>query len=120
MRPSEGGGRIMIEPTGLRRSASRLRDVATELGSVAGAVACPALPEMPPGLAPAVSGRLTDFGRLLSNQQQALAQSADELVRRAFWADIADELLAGTPLSATRLRQFKAWLGDGSLMRYAE
>ena len=121
MRASGGGGvTILIDPTSLRRAASRLHDVAGELTSVAGTVVCPALPEMPPGLAPAVAGRLSDLGRTLATAQKTIADSSVELIRRAFWTEIADELITGTPLGAAQLAQFKAWLRDGSLVRYAE
>ena len=51
---------------------------------------------------------------------EPLAESAIELERRALWAEIADELIAGVPLSAALLRQFLDGLRDGSLVRYAE
>jgi hypothetical protein len=49
-----------------------------------------------------------------------LDESAVELERRALWAEIADALIAGVPLSGTQLQQFMEGLRDGSLVRYAE
>src|SRR5207253_114803 len=49
-----------------------------------------------------------------------LTDSAVELDRRAFWADIADQLAAGYPLTGAQLNEFMAGLRDGTLVKYAE
>jgi len=121
MRPTDGGGgRILIDPTALRRGATRLRDVTGALQSLAGRVACPALPEMPDGMAAAVLGELGGIGQALVAESDELAQSADELERRAFWTEIADQLMAHAPLTKPQADLFMRWMKDGSLIRYAE
>ena len=49
-----------------------------------------------------------------------LNEDAVELERRALWAEIADQLSSGRELEGSQLREFLAWMKDGSLLRYAD
>jgi hypothetical protein len=60
------------------------------------------------------------LGMQIDTLVQPLAESATELDRRALWAEVADQLLAGYPLTGAQLSEFRAGLRDGSLVRYAE
>ena len=75
---------------------------------------------MPSDLLPAIQSGLDAISGLIVQVPDPLGDSAIELERRAFWAEIADELIAGVPLSAAQLREFMAGLRDGTLVRYAE
>jgi hypothetical protein len=115
-----GGGRIVIDPTELRRGSRRLVDAGVHLKTVAGRLRHEPLPAMPADVAGDVSGVIQHVAGQLSELVQPIRDSATELERRAFWAEIADQLAAGYPLSAAQLGDFKRWLADGSLVRYAE
>jgi hypothetical protein len=115
-----GGGRILIDPVSLRRGARELRDGSGDLNLLAARLRGAPTPEMPPGVAAAVSGGIASVASSLDSFVDPLADSAVELERRALWAEIADELIAGTPLTGAALAQFLAGLRDGTLVRYAE
>jgi hypothetical protein len=115
-----GGGRILIDPLSLRRGARELRDGSGDLNLLAARLRGASLPEMPLGVAAAVSGGIASVASSLDSFVDPLADSAVELERRALWAEIADELIAGTPLTGAALAQFMAGLRDGTLVRYAE
>jgi hypothetical protein len=112
--------RIVVNPSDLRRGASRLRGVGADLRTVQGRVRSAAVPAMPADLLPAIQSGLESIAGLIVQVPDPLGDSAVELERRAFWAEIADELIAGVPLSAAQLREFMAGLRDGTLVRYAE
>jgi hypothetical protein len=114
------GGRILIDPLSLRRGARELRDGSGDLNVPAGRLRGAPQPVMPPGVAATVSAGIADVASSLDSFVDPLADSAVELERRALWAEIADELIAGTPLTGAALAQFMAGLRDGTLVRYAE
>jgi hypothetical protein len=115
-----GGSRILIDPLSLRRGARELRDGSGDLNLLAARLRGAPTPEMPPGVAAAVSGGIAEVASSLDSFVDPLADSAVELERRALWTEIADELIAGTPLTGAALAQFLAGLRDGTLVRYAE
>ena len=55
----------------------------------------------------------------IAGELSEIREAAVELTRRALWAEIADKLASGTDLSDSQLREFNAWLMDGSMLRYA-
>ncbi len=112
--------RIVVDPPELRRGAARLRGLGVELGTTRGRLNGAALPAMPSDLVGAIQAGLDQVSAMLEAIPAPLAESAVELERRALWAEIADELIAGVPLSGALLRQFLDGLRDGSLVRYAE
>jgi hypothetical protein len=111
------GSRIVINPAELRTGASRLRDLAVEGRQYASSLR--GLPR-PLGTPGAVSGGIDAVAATIETEAAAFVEGAVELERRALWAEIADELVAGVPLSAGQLAQFTAWLKDGTMIRYAE
>jgi hypothetical protein len=111
------GSRIVINPTELRTGASRLRDLAVEGKQYASTLR--GLPR-PLGIPVAVAGGIDGVAASLETEAAAFVEGAVELERRALWAEIADELAAGVPLSAAQLAQFTAWLKDGTMVEYAE
>jgi hypothetical protein len=119
-RTDGGGGRILINPGDLRRGSKRLAGAGAHLETLAGQLQHEPLPAMPADVAGDVSGVIQHVVGGLKDLVHPIRDSATELERRAFWAEIADQLAAGYPLSATQLRDFKRWLFDGSLVRYAE
>jgi hypothetical protein len=120
MRDGGGGGRILIEPGDLRRGSSRLVDASVDLKTLAGRLQHEPRPAMPADVAADVGAVIQHVSGLLTQLVHPVRESATELQRRAFWAEIADQLAAGYPLSAAQLRDFRRWLFDGSLVRYAE
>jgi len=111
--------RVVVDPVDLRRGAARLRDASKELNVVARALGSVGLPEMPGGVAAQVQGGLASARSLLDGNTPQLADDAIELERRALWAEIADRLDAGYPLTGAQLREFVAWMKDGTLLRFA-
>ncbi|HEY3181624.1 MAG TPA: hypothetical protein VGJ77_02220 [Gaiellaceae bacterium] len=111
--------RVVVNPLDLRRGASRLRDASKELTVVARALAGVGLPEMPAGVAAHVEGGIASARSLLDGNAPQLADGSVELERRALWAEIADRLDAGYPLSGTQLKEFVSWMKDGTLLRFA-
>jgi hypothetical protein len=119
VKASGGGGRIVINPAELRRGATRLRDLSGDLKLAAGRL----IKAPTPVTAPEVTGvpeAVHQVGSTLEALVEPLTESAVELDRRALWAEIADELIAGVPLTSAQLAEFMAGLRDGSLVRYAE
>lgn len=120
MRPTDGGGgRVLINPADLRRGAKRLRDVSADLKTTAGRLRGAPTPET---AAPAdgVPQSVHELGSTLDALVQPLTDSAVELDRRALWAEIADELAAGYPLTSAQMAEFMSGLKDGTLVEYAE
>jgi hypothetical protein len=115
----DGGGRILISPADLRRGSSRLRTLSGELKAAAGRLQNAPAPETAPP-ADGVPDAVHAAGARIDTLAQPLADSAVELDRRALWAEIADELMAGYPLSRAQMSEFMAGLRDGTLVRYAE
>jgi hypothetical protein len=112
-------GRIVIDPTELRRGATRIRDASRELSVAARSLGSLSMPEMPPGVAGEVEAGIASVTSHLQGMAPTLSEDAVELERRALWAEIADRLQAGYPLEGSQLREFLAWMKDGSLLRYA-
>lgn len=115
-----GGGRIVVNPAELRRGAKRLRGLGADLRTFRGRLRGATLPAMPSDLIGPIRSGVEEIATLLDSIPPPLEESAVELERRALWAEIADELIAGVPLSGTQLRQFMEGLRDGTLVRYAE
>lgn len=115
-----GGTRIVLDPAELRRGARRLRGLGADLRTVRGRLRGAPLPALPSDLVGPIRSGVEEIAALLDALPAPLEESAVELERRALWADIADELIAGVPLSGAQLREFAEGLRDGSLVRYAE
>jgi hypothetical protein len=115
-----GGGRILLNPVELRRGATRLRGAGGDLKTLAGRLNAAPLPAMPADVAADARGVIQHVFAQLSHLVDPLGTSATELDRRALWAEIADQLVAGYPLTGAQLAEFMAGLRDGTLVRYAE
>jgi len=113
------GGRIVLNPAELRRGSKRLRDLSGHLKVAAGRLRHAPVPVTAPEVA-GVPEAVRQLGGSLDSLVQPLADSATELDRRALWAEIADELIAGVPLTPAQLSEFMAGLRDGTLVRYGE
>jgi hypothetical protein len=114
-----GGGRIVINASDLRRASKRIKDLSGDLDLTAGRLQTAPTPVTAPevaGVPPAVQ----QLGSSLDALVQPLTESAVELDRRALWADVADELIAGVPLTGAQLTAFMTALADGTLVKYAE
>jgi hypothetical protein len=111
--------RIAIDPTDLRRGATRIRDASSELSLEARSLGSVAMPEMPPGVAAEVEAGVSAVSSQLQGLVPILTEDVVELERRALWTEIADRMAAGYTLEGSQLREFVAWMKDGSLMRYA-
>src|SRR5207253_5492246 len=98
VRISDAGGRILVNPADLRRGAQRLRELSGELKVATGRLQRAPVPETAPP-ADGVPDAVHALGARLDVLVQPLVDSAVELDRRAFWADIADQLAAGYPLT---------------------
>jgi hypothetical protein len=114
-----GGGRIVINPAELRRGAKRLRDLSRELELTARELMRAPAPVTAPEVA-GVPAAVHQTGSTLEVLVEPLTDSAVALDRRAFWAEIADKLIAGVPLTSAQLQEFMAGLRDGTLVKYAE
>ncbi|HEV8686726.1 MAG TPA: hypothetical protein VGQ84_05580 [Gaiellaceae bacterium] len=115
-----GGGRIVINPADLRRGSKRLVGAGVDLKTLAGRLQSEPRPVMPADIAGDVTGVIQRVAQQLSRLIHPIQDSATELERRAFWAEIADQLAAGYPLSGAQLKQFMEGLRDQTLVRYAE
>jgi hypothetical protein len=113
-----GGGTILIDPASLRRCASILNDVASDLTSTASCLRGTGLPTMPSPIAGQVTAGIQEVAGLLGGFE-SLHDDAAELKARAIWADVANAIDSCYPLSGSLLREFVHGLEDGSLMRYA-
>ena len=80
---------------------------------------CVSLPEMPAGMVGEVSSGIQSVRSSIAGELSEIREAAVELTRRALWAEIADKLASGAELSDSQLREFNAWLMDGSMLRYA-
>ena len=80
---------------------------------------CVSLPEMPAAMVGEVSSAIQSVRSSIAGELSGIREAAVELTRRALWAEIADKLASGTDLSDSQLREFNAWLMDGSMLRYA-
>src|SRR4051794_5178042 len=83
--------RISIEPTGLRRAASAIRDVATEHRRSASRLAADGLPSMPPDLVARYQGRVRGLAEALDALAGDLVRSGSSLDNRARLADTAGQ-----------------------------
>ena len=111
--------RVLIDPVELRRCGARIKDGATELEMASSGLTCVSLPEMPAGMAGEVSSGIQSVRSSIAGELSEIREAAVELTRRALWAEIADKLASGAELSDSQLREFNAWLMDGSMLRYA-
>src|SRR3954465_1611090 len=112
-----GGGVVLIDPDSLRPAASRLKGVAGELDAVSPGDAT--LPAMPPGVLAVVQQALAAVADTVGTTPPDLEATVVELTRRAFWAEYADQLMAGYVLSGPAKQEFYNYLSDGSLLKYA-
>jgi hypothetical protein len=119
VRLSDGGGRIVVNPADLRRGSKRLRQLSAELKVAVGRLQQAPAPETAPP-ADGVPGEVHAVGARIDTLVQPLGDSAVELDRRALWAEIADELMGGYPLTGAQLAAFVSALEDGTLIKYAE
>jgi hypothetical protein len=113
------GGRVVINPTELRRGSKRLKDRAGDLKLAAGQLIHAPAPVTAPTVA-GVPAAVHEAGSTLDALVQPLTAAGVELDRRALWAEIADQLVAGVPLTSAQLAEFMAGLRDGTLVQYAE
>jgi hypothetical protein len=113
------GGRIVINPAELRRGSKRLKDMSGDLKVAAGQLVHAPTPVTAPGVA-GVPAAVHELGSTLDSLVEPLTSSAIELDRRALWAEIADQLVAGLPLTGKQLAEFMTGLRDGTLVKYAE
>ena len=111
--------RVLIDPVELRRGGTRIRAAGNELELISNSLRTVSLPEMPAGVAGEVSAGIQSARGALAGELAEISEAAVELERRALWAEIADKLSSGTELSDSQLREFNAWLLDGSMLRYA-
>ena len=111
--------RVLIDPVELRRCGARIKDGATELEMASSGLTCVSLPEMPAAMVGEVSSAIQSVRSSIAGELSGIREAAVELTRRALWAEIADKLASGTDLSDSQLREFNAWLMDGSMLRYA-
>jgi hypothetical protein len=112
-------GRVVINSADLRRGAKRLRDLSAHLKPSALQLQRAPTPVTAPSVA-GIPDAVHSLGSALDALVLPLTESAVELDRRALWADIADELIAGLPLTGAQLREFMDGLRDGTLVKYAE
>jgi hypothetical protein len=119
--PGGGGGTVvLIDPSTLRHAAARVKITSQELQLAKSALAQISTPAMPSSVAAVVLSALAEADVSLGPLPPGLDQLVIELTRRAFWAEFADQLLAGYNLSGTALQEFKAWMKDGTLLQYAD
>ncbi len=122
MRVSGGGygGTIVVDIAGVRRASGLLADDGHAFQELAGRVRGHALPSMPDDVTGQVTAALGEVGSGLAGLPPTLVDQAQELRVRAFWAEIADKLIAGSDLDGAQLNEFKAAYASGLLGRYAE
>ena len=83
--------RISIEPAGLRRAASVLRDVATDHRRSASRLTAGGLPSMPPDLVARYAGRVRGLAEALDALAGDLLRTGSGLDTRARLADVAGQ-----------------------------
>ena len=114
-----GGGTIVVDIAGVHSASGVLGDAGHAFSLLASRVRGHALPEMPPGVAEHVASALAEVAAELAGFPQPFVDTAKELRVRAFWAQIADKLIAGQDLEGAELTEFKAAYASGLLTRYA-
>ncbi|HEV8460217.1 MAG TPA: hypothetical protein VGQ38_05870 [Gaiellaceae bacterium] len=115
-----GGGRILIDPTSLKASASRVKSAGHELSLLQTQLGSVAMIDLPPSVAGVVQDALSSAKSAVMGDPLVLESAATELTRRAFWAEYADQVMAGYPLSGEARKEFVAWMKDGTLLQYAD
>ena len=115
-----GGGTIVVDIPGVVAASGRVGEAGQAFGFLARRIASHPLPDMPGGTLAVVEAALADAASMLAPLPEDLIAVAQELRVRAFWAEIADRLLAGSGLSGTTLKEFQAAYASGLLRRYAE
>jgi hypothetical protein len=123
MRVTDGGGyggTIVVDIGGVRRASGLLADDGHAFQELGARVRGHGLPSMPGDVAGRVSAALAEVGSGLAGLPPTLIALAQELRVRAFWAEIADKLMAGYDLTGAQLTEFKAAYASGLLTRYAE
>lgn len=114
-----GSGTIVIDIAGVRSASGVLADAGHAFSLLATRLRGHALPEMPPGVSERVTAELAEIASELAGFPQPFVDTAKELRVRAFWAQIADKLIAGDDLEGAELTEFKAAYASGLLTRYA-
>jgi hypothetical protein len=115
-----GAGTIVVDIGGVRQASGVFGNVGQAFSALASRVGGHALPEMPPGVEGHVAAELADVSSALGEFPQPFVDIAKELRVRAFWAQIADKLVAGVDLEGAELTEFKAAYASGLLTRYAD
>lgn len=118
--PGGFGGRILVNAADLRRSSKRLRALAGDLNALGGRLQHSYFPAMPAEVAADARATIDAVFALVNGLGDPLAARASELDVRALWTEIADEVIAGAPLSDAQLQAFIAALQTGALVRYVE
>jgi hypothetical protein len=101
--------RIVLDPTGMRRAASRIDDAAAEAAMTATRLTATSLPTMPPSVAALVSDAVATTQRTARAASLELHDLASELRLRARLGELAGDG-NGWP---SVLRTSGAWLGEG-------
>lgn len=123
MRASAGGGgagTIVVDITGTRAASTKVGEAAQAFAELARRIASHPLPDMPGGTAAIVEAALADAAAVLGPIPDELVADAQELRVRALWAEIADRLMAGYPLTGSDLNEFESAYAHGLLQKYAE
>jgi hypothetical protein len=123
VRASEGGGgagTIVVDIPGTRAASTKVGEAAQAFAELGRRIASQPLPDMPVETAAIVEAALADAAAVLGRIPGELVADAQELRVRALWAEIADRLMAGYPLSGSDLNEFKSAYAAGLLDRYAE
>jgi hypothetical protein len=115
-----GGGTIVVDIEGVRRASGAMADSGQAFGLLAGRVRGRPMPEMPPEVAGRVEAEVSAVAGELDSLPGPFVDVAQELRVRAFWAEIADRLIAGDDLEGVQLTEFKAAYASGLLTRYAD
>jgi hypothetical protein len=115
-----GGGRILVDPTSLKASASRVKGAGHELSVLQTQLGSVTMIDLPPSVSGVVQDALSSAKHAVTGDPLVLESAATELTRRAFWAEYADQVMAGYPLSGEARKEFVAWMKDGTLLQYAD
>jgi hypothetical protein len=114
------GETVVVDIPGVQRVSGLMADGSHAYAELATRIRGLPMPDMPPDVAAQVQYSVGDVAGQLGTMPQPLFAIAQELRVRALWAEIADQLMAGTDLSGTELNEFKAAYASGLLTRYAE
>ena len=120
--PTGGTGttsRVVVDPAELRAVATRYTDAAGDIGAISGRVGCRLLPEMPPDITGRVTHELQSLSSTIASIATPYPNNAKELRVRALWAEISAAGGTVSGLSASQLRDFVAFMKDGSMIDYA-